>query len=845
MGIPGRSRVPRPARTVCSPARRGRGAARASARAARIGASVLGVLLLGSPGLTPSVAATGDDPVLGPWVDALAVGPAGEPSGATTADTGPRLLVVAPPDPHEPGTIHLVLLDRGPDTWSVAARLDVETGLAVAGPGELAALDDAVALVSRDDQARRTSVSRVLVGPTGIRTTAQVLLDVGAGGVGAADIDGDGVRELALTGAAARGDRGDGCRRTVLEVLDGRTLEPRSGPTPLGVSLSSAAIGRFGGRGESLVAVGTPGCDADTVPWVTGIISVDLATARTRLVRDLSAARPEASGVGPVQPLPVDLGGDGGDDVVVRVADGSAILEPDRDWRATTLDDGAIPLAVAAASTGPPVLVLYRAGVASDGRSAPTVELRVVRRDGPAIALGVRAVAVAVGRGPDGQAPPAAITRATDPAAPPPVWSGDLAGIGCAAIVVPAVTFQGCGRASAWTARTGPAWISTVPLASYGPPRARRLLVAAGLGWGTATGALASPSPAASSLARATGWRSAPSSPFALEELDAGDVAYFTSFPAAAIDVDPNGGGRDTPQLVLGGTAGDRVFARLTPAIPSAADWSAPRPQYVDDPTGLATAGFLGATPRAGASRTGVIPIPPASTAGANPGSIVLPLPLAAAAGTAPGDPGGAVAPLAAAWQVSALGLNAYGMPSPIVSALVAVDTTGPNLTLDPPFVSLPWPLGAALRGVAEPGSRVGLDGGPLAEAAMNGAFEIRAQLAPWPQALTIRAVDEHGNVTIRTLDVVGGLDYRRLPWQSILVAATLLGAAVSTWRGPAALRLTRGLPASTARSIGSHGSGPIRAPADRATPIGGRGRASSSIPSTLGEPVAEIEDLP
>jgi hypothetical protein len=278
----------------------------------------------------------------------------------------------------------------------------------------------------------------------------------------------------------------------------------------------------------------------------------------------------------------------------------------------------------------------------------------------------------------------------------------------------------------------------------------------------------------------------------------------------------------------------------LIPAAPTPADQPAIGPQYLDDPDGAATTGFLVYPPAGVDSRVGVIPVPPASTAGANPGSVALALPL----GGAPVDPGPSPAPLAAAWRVSALGLNAYGMPSPIVVTLVAVDTTGPNLAIDPPFTSVPWPLTATLRGTAEPGSRVGLDGGPLVEAALNGAFEIRTQLAPWPQDLEIRAVDEHSNVTTRTLDVVGGIDYRRLPWQTILVAAVLLGAAMSTWRGPAALRRARGLAGSPTVVPGSRSSGSTGAPA-LAARTGGRGRVFPPVGGPAGEPVGEIEDLP
>ena len=93
----------------------------------------------------------------------------------------------------------------------------------------------------------------------------------------------------------------------------------------------------------------------------------------------------------------------------------------------------------------------------------------------------------------------------------------------------------------------------TTPLTAYDSAGGRRLLVAGGLGWSTGSGSLAVPSPLAATTA-AGGWRSAPSSPFALEELDAGDIRYFSTYPSPIVDIDPNVSDRDTPGMILGGT---------------------------------------------------------------------------------------------------------------------------------------------------------------------------------------------------------------------------------------------------------------------------------------------------
>jgi hypothetical protein len=90
----------------------------------------------------------------------------------------------------------------------------------------------------------------------------------------------------------------------------------------------------------------------------------------------------------------------------------------------------------------------------------------------------------------------------------------------------------------------------------------------------------------------------------------------------------------------------------------------------------------------------------------------------------------------------------------------------------------VPWPLTTELLGATEPGARV-RHAGRVVEVALDGTFRVPAVLAPWPQPIEVRALDPAGNMTVSRIDVVGGIDYRRLPWAPILLGALLVGAAV------------------------------------------------------------------
>jgi hypothetical protein len=791
---------------------------------------------LAGPAGSAAAADPTDNPLAGPFVDVAVI--AGT-SGPAAAPGPPRLLAVRPPDAAAPGTVHVVLL--GPDSgrWMALALADIETELARAGPARLLPVGDAFAMVTVDAAAERTFVQLLTPGAAAITGGASVLTTLGEGGAGAADVDGDGNPELVLTGRSSV--LGTNCRGSLLEVLDGHSLAPRQTVRLGGLDLYGGAIGRLGGRGQDLIAYGRTPCEATPRPGGDPLVVVDLRIGSSRIVLDPAPKTDRIAAVGPWIPFLADLDGDAVDEVIARQGGRVVVVDPGQDWRVELLAANAIPLATTRQPEHPTVVALYRPATAIGDPVIDLVELDrprpgepVAHQEQSSMPIG-RPVESASTTLPE-------VDLATDPGAPPPAWIGDLNGSGCLDAVVPRATFERCpGEGAVWEPLVGPAWTMTAPLIAYDSRSGgRRLLVAGGLAWSAGSGSLAVPAPLAATTA-AGGWRSAPSSPFALEELDAGDIRYFGTYPRPIVDIDPNVSDRDAPGMILGGTGGDRVFIRLTPESPTdaAAPLAAPPGSAGDD---AVTAGrYLVTPPAPGYGRVAFLPVSPARTAGANRGSVWVALPRpgepaanvpAAKSGDAPlGEPS-----LAAAWRVEALGVNGFGEVSEISVGRVAVDRAGPSVSVDAPFLSAPWPFSAPIRGTTERGTRVRLDGGPFVDAASNGAFVLRAQLAPWPQDLVIDAIDDHGNISSQTLSVIGGVDYRRLPWQAVVITAVLLGAAITTWRGPAALRRDETARAAAGAYAGGSG-GILDGPATRTSQ---RARAGDGV-----EEKGEIEDLP
>jgi hypothetical protein len=320
-------------------------------------------------------------------------------------------------------------------------------------------------------------------------------------------------------------------------------------------------------------------------------------------------------------------------------------------------------------------------------------------------------------------------------------------------------------------------------LAAYGDRGARRLLVAAGVGWSTGQSAIAVPAPAATYGARTSRWRTGPSAPFALAVVDPAALAETGSVPLPAISVDPNAVDPAAPRLVVTGRAGDRILARVGPVIGPGPGEVGPLPSAGVTPSSDDLGDFLTTSASEGYGSIEFLPGPAQSAGSADLGTVSFPLPSMEELAPAGGK--------AASWMVNVVGLNAFGEASPILAGRVELDLVGPSVAIEPPFLSLPWPLSGPIKGSTEPGARLRLGQGSFVAADRDGSFELDAALAPWPQDLAIEALDARGNRTTLALSVVGGVDYRQLPWQTLVIVGILFGAGITSFGVPLRRRPT------------------------------------------------------
>ncbi len=696
------------------------------------------------------------------------------------ADAPPRLLVVDAFD-EQPNVATIRLLERT-QAWESVAETSIDFGTA----GSAAHWLDArwliglgaarFVLIGTADSPERSMVVglRIVDEPGGraVEETGRIGMERHIGDAGAADVDGDGTLELLLSPSTTPSAA---CSGSALSVYDGTTLALSSTIPVANRLLGSGVIGPFDDvPGDELLVYADEECyDAGSLDPVH-VLAVRLADGTT-IFDGPSAPHYDDSAVGP--PLRIDLDGTVPDEAVAVTADGLSILDPSNGWASIPIGtDRAIPLVAGADAdaAGPAVRVGW-----SEPREGVIAAERY--RRGPAGAIeasGGSALDISA----DTDRWDLMRRAVIDGAARHEPALGYLGGAvdeGCPDILVP-LGLQPCG-ADAF--RSGPAWIGTRPIVAMSAGGQRRLLVAAGLGWGSDGGL--PPSPAPWAAGPAGWWRHGPSVPFALSEIRASDATYFREFPVPLVSIEAD----TTPAITtaIPGFTGTRLFVRAT-AVGDDAELPAALPSALAVLDGTPDPSILATVVR--------VPVPPGVESARDGGFATVDLTGATMAdGSA-----------ATRWMLDVVPLNDWGELGDPARRIVARDAIGPNLTVETPFSTAVWPIAAELRGSSDLGSTVIVDGVGEMELDRRGRFTFETTLAPWPQTLRVTATDPSGNVTVQEVSVIGGVDYRRFPWPFIAAVALLTVVAA---RGVLGERRTGKSARPSRRETGGFDDGP------------------------------------
>jgi hypothetical protein len=591
------------------------------------------------------------------------------------------------------------------------------------------------------------------IGSPTIVETARTRFDRAVVAAGATDVDGFGTAELAV-GLRPALDPSGSCGTTSLQVLDGVALQVRRS-IDLPGRLGRGVLGEWDDmRGEDLLVYASPDCPSGG-PGGARLVAVRLADGT------ISTVTEEASGQDPMAyppPLRVRLDGMTHDHAVVALAEGIAIVDA----------QGGDPVTIGGASGAPLV-----AGPDPDAKGPATriawidgsgLHAERIRKDAGGRIVGsdrtdIVADSIDVTRW-------RLLVRATvgDLLAHglSSAWLGDVLGEGCPDLVLPGAILP-CGSTDL---RPGAAWLATRPIAAMPIEGRRGILIAAGLGWDPDSGLPATPAPWAAGPGG--WWRPGPSTPFAVSEVRANDVAYFQDFPSPQATIEATTARDGT--TVLPGFTGTRMFVSVTP-LADGADGPDVAPGRLE---GLTT----GAGPN-GIVTVVRVPVPAGNESGRDGSYTTLSL----------GDVRRPGAGQTTRWALQLVPINDWGEAGFAVVRTITRDAVGPTLNLEAPFTSPVWPFQAQLQGRAEPGSSVSLEGAGEIPVDDRGRFTVVTHLAPWPQTLRLTATDATGNASIAEFSVVGGVDYRRFPW-ALIAALSLL--AIVAGRGLAAAGRTR-----------------------------------------------------
>jgi hypothetical protein len=563
---------------------------------------------------------------------------------------------------------------------------------------------------------------------------------------GTADVDGDGADELVLVEAATR-RRGPLCQGSNLVVVDPATLAVRTEVAVPNLRLGPAVIGRLDDvAGDDLATVAQRNCPAGpSAAFRLAVAAVRLTDGRVLHERTLPAADSLTAWAG--RPSLVDIQRDGRPELLVGAADGLLVLSPHREWEVREL----VAL--------PGVLVGVRTTAQREPMRPPGASVAVVTMDEDGVQAGeIRRTregwAVVV----TGRLSAADVGQARWTAAELDRRNASLRLRGgtawltgrpdCPALVVPLAVLPCADGTGGGPPIEGPAWLATRPLADVA--HGDRILVARSDRWAGLPGRLTAPAPLAAEPAGQS-LRHGPSSPFRLAEVAA--TALSSSRVRAPILAAEAEG--DPPRLRATAMPDVRVLVAVLP-----------------DARGVRSVNLIGLLARSGRDEP---EIRLQTIAGSRDEAVEVTLSLPPQADR-PVDE--------RSWTVAAAAIGPLGDVSTLTRAVVPLDATPPPLALEAPFLSPPWPLAARLTGRTEPGATTVEVGGVARPVEPDGTFSLDARLAPWPQPVEVRARDRAGNETVVRVEVVGGLDYRRLPWIPILLVS-LLGAAVVGTRRP------------------------------------------------------------
>ena len=120
--------------------------------------------------------------------------------------------------------------------------------------------------------------------------------------------------------------------------------------------------------------------------------------------------------------------------------------------------------------------------------------------------------------------------------------------------------------------------------------------------------------------------------------------------------------------------------------------------------------------------------------------------------------------------------------------AVTTRDWTG-TFVADPPALDAAattetFAFASRVRGRVSADAAVTIDGRAV-RVAPDGAFEATIVAPPWPAGVLVAARDPLGNETVTRIEVLGFIDYRGLPWPALAVVATVAAGGYAFFRIP------------------------------------------------------------